>query len=556
MSGNKNFWNGDSLESSTEHSHATDPNNAQEVHQKHFDYRWFLAGIAVLAALGLTVGLNLSYDKTGTDKISSTINTDNGDLKINWERYATYDVNLSETGSYTITKSGTYNVTGSLTDGLISVNASTSEVRLILNEVTIKNSAGPAIACYEAEDLVIELVGDNTLEDGTKYADSYDEDVTGAIYSKSDLTFQGNGTLSLTANYQDGIVGKDDIKFNSGTYKITAADDGIRGKDSVYIVNGDFIINSQADAIKSTNETDTGKGFVLVENGNFNIESGAKGIKSINSILIYDGKYNIKSTDDAVHSNNYIGIIGGEFEIASSDDGIHADRELIIDGGKVTISKSYEGLEAQAITINGGDISVTASDDGLNAGGGADSSANNRPGANTFDANYDCVLTVNGGNLYVNTSGDGLDSNGYVYINGGSVIVDGPTNNGNGALDSGVAIVQNGGTVLAIGASGMAETLGSTSSVYNASIYLSSSYQAGTKIEIKDSSGNTILAHTSAKSFNHIAVGTTDFSQGEEYTIYLNGTKYTTFTISDITTVVGNSSQNFNNAASNMMRRS
>ena len=199
---------------------------------------------------------------------------------------------------------------------------------------------------------------------------------------------------------------------------------------------------------------------------------------------------------------------------------------------------------------------MTASDDGLNAGGGADSSANNRPGANTFDANYDCVLTVNGGNLYVNTSGDGLDSNGYVYINGGSVIVDGPTNNGNGALDSGVAIVQNGGTILAIGASGMAETLGSASSVYNASIYLSSSYQAGTKIEIKDSSGNTILAHTSAKSFNHIAVGTTDFSQGEEYTIYLNGTKYTTFTISDITTVVGNSSQNFNNAAGNMMRRS
>ena len=553
MSENKNFWNGEKTQ--PELGGPVTEDDSHSNNQKHFDYRWFLAGIAVLAALGLTVGLNLNYDKTGTDKISGTINTDNGDLKINWERYATYDVNLSETGSYTITKSGTYNVTGSLTDGLISVSASTSEVRLILNGVTIKNSAGPAIACYEAEDLVIELVGENTLEDGTKYADSYDEDVAGAIYSKSDLTFQGNGTLSLTANYQDGIVSKDDLKFNSGTYKITAADDGIRGKDSVYIVNGDFNIISKADAIKSTNETDTGKGFVLIENGTLNIESGAKGVKSINSILIYDGEYNIKSTDDAIHSNNYIGIIGGEFEITSGDDGIHADRELVIDGGKVTISKSYEGLEAQAIAINGGDISVTASDDGLNAGGGADSSANNRPGANTFDANYDCVLTVNGGNLYVNASGDGLDSNGYVYINGGSVIVDGPTNNGNGALDAGVAIVQNGGTILAIGSSGMAETLGSTSSVYNASIYLSSSYQAGTKIEIKDSSGKTILAHTSAKSFNHIAVGTTDFSQGEEYTVYLNGTKNTTFTISDITTVVGNSNQNFNNAASNMMRR-
>ncbi|MBQ9017932.1 carbohydrate-binding domain-containing protein [Candidatus Saccharibacteria bacterium] len=519
-------------------------------------YQFVALGAAGIALVATGVVLNLNHAPTGSGKITGTITTDNGDLKINWDRYPTYEVNLNEHYSYTITASGTYHLTGSLTSGAIIINASSDNVvKLVLDNVTIKNPNGPAIACYNADDLVIELVGDNTIEDASKYDASYDEDVQGAIYSKSDLTFQGNGTLSLTAHYQDGIVSKDDLKFNSGTYNITAADDAIRGKDSVYIVGGTYNLTATADAIKSTNETDGNKGFVLIEDGNFTIKSGAKGIKSINSTLIYDGSFVITSTDDSIHSNNYVGIAGGNFTLTSSDDGVHADRELIIDGGKINIKKSYEGLEAQAITINAGEISIVASDDGINAGGGADSSAMNRPGAGAFDANTSCVLIIAGGNIYVNASGDGIDSNGYIYFNGGTVTVDGPTNNGNGALDTGVSIQQNGGTVIAIGASGMAETLGSTSGVYNASIYFTSVQAAGTTIEIKNSAGNTIIEHTSAKTFNHMAVGTPDFKSGETYTVYVNGEQYQSFTISAITTTVGNSNQNYNNMMQNGGRR-
>lgn len=534
---------------SAEESSAKIAEVTAEKPEKKFDYRWFLAGVAVLATVGIAVGLNQMNEKSDVEVVEGTIKTDNGDTKINWDRLATYDLNLdSESSSVTITGAGTYNITGSLKDGAIIINASKDDaVRLILNNVTIKNSSGPAIACYSADDLVIELVGENTLEDGASYSSDYDEDVLGAIYSKDDLSFTGSGILNLTANYQDGIIGKDDLKFNSGTYNITAADDGIRGKDSVYIVDGDFTISAKGDGIKSTNETDSGKGFVLIEKGTFSIAAVAKGIKAVNSILIYDGTFAIKSTDDSIHSNNYIGIIGGTYVISSGDDGIHADRRLIIDSGTVDIKKSYEGLEAQAITINGGDISVVASDDGLNAGGGADSSSTGRPGANAFDSDENCVLTINGGSLYVNASGDGIDSNGYIYFNGGNVVVDGPTSNGDGALDSGIEIIMNGGTVVAVGASGMAETLGSSSSVYNASIYFSSTLSAGTKVEIKNSAGETIISHTSAKTFSHMAVGTSEFKNGETYTVYVNGSSYTSFTISSIVTTVGNSGQNFNN---------
>ena len=556
----QNFWNGNST-SKNHVSHSKNHDSAKNTKitevekssknrvndsQKHNYGIWYCfaaIGLVLLLAAAIIINNNLGSEITAS-QVSGSLDIDNGDTKINWDRYDTFDVALSET--FTITMSGTYHLTGTLNDGAIIINASGAKVRLILDNATIKNSSGPAILCYSADDLVIELVGDNYIEDGKTYSSNYEEEVTGAIYSKDDLSFTGDGSLTVVANYQDGIVGKDDVKFNSGSYVVTAADDGIRGTDSVYVVSGDFDITATGDGIKSTNETTVGKGFVLIENGNFSLNTTAKGIKATNSILIYDGQYDIISRDDSIHSNSYIGIEGGVFSIASGDDGIHADKTLIIDGGEIVISKSYEGVEAQAITINGGDISITSSDDGMNAGGGADASATNRPGAGTFDSDTNCILSINGGNIYVNASGDGIDSNGYLYFNGGTVIVDGPTTNGNGALDSGVGIVQSGGTVLAIGSSGMAVTLGNTSTVYNASIYLSASQSAGTQIEIKNSAGDTIVSHTSAKTFNHISVGTPEFQNGETYTLYLNGAEYTTFTISDVTTTVGNTAQNFN----------
>lgn len=511
----------------------------------HTNFKWFLSFVAIILIVAGAVFINNNYSKENSDKIEGTISTDNGDLKINWERYPTYSIELSE--SLNINNSGTYHLTGSLDNGSIVINSGQEGVvKIILDNATIKNSNGPAISCLSADDLVIEITGNNAIEDGPTYSADLNEDITGAIYSKADLTFQGDGNLTILANYQDGIVSKDDLKFSSGTYNITAADDAIRGKDSVYIVGGDFIIDAKADAIKSTNETDIGKGFVLIESGSFNISAKAKGIKAINSILIYDGDFIIDSTDDAIHSNNYVGIVDGNISITSKDDGIHADRELIVEDGTINIKQSYEGIEAQAITINGGDTSILASDDGLNAGGGADSSANNRVGAGAFDADADCVISINNGNLYINAAGDGIDSNGYLYFNGGSVVVDGPTNNGNGALDAGAGIMMNGGKVIAVGASGMAESLGSSSAIYNISVYLSSSQSANTKIKIKDEDGNTIMNHTSAKTFNHMSVGTEEFQYGETYTIYINDELYQSFTISDITTTIGNSNTNQN----------
>ena len=463
--------------------------------KRKLDKSWWVLLVAVMIAVFTAIIINLTSSNTDPGDVSGYLDIDNGDQKVNWSRYTTTDIEL--TSSVTISESGVYHITGTLTDGSITIDVGDrGEVKLILDSVSITNSSGPAISCTSGDDLVIELVGDSTLADSSTYSADLDQDIASTIYSKSDLTFEGDGTLHVTASYQDAIVSKDDLKFTSGTYDITATDDGVRGKDSVYIVGGTFNITAQQDAIKSTNSTDAGKGFVLIE--------------------------------------------GGDIAISAGDDAVHAETLLTIQDGSLDITTSYEGLEAPKIVINGGNISVVALDDGINAGGNSDATTTRDPMA----ADTSCELSINGGTVYVNAGGDGIDSNGYVYFTGGSTIVDGPTNNGNSSLDSGAGIVMTGGEVVAVGSSGMAETLGTSSSIYSISIYFSTTQAAGTQLSITDSAGNTIISHTSAKTFSHAAIGTEKFSLGDTYTIYINGTKYQSFLIQDTVTTVGNPNSN------------
>lgn len=465
---------------------------------KRIDPRIVMLALLLFSVIGIGIYLGFQRANDQTVDVGNNTTVDDGDEKIDWERLQTYDIELSE--PLTITRSGTYHLTGNLTDGLVTIDAGTNDVRLLLDNVSISNSTGPAVACFSADTLAIELVGENTLSDGKSYNSSYDVDVNGAIYSKVDTVFQGSGTLKLTANYQDAIVGKDDIKIKSGDYIINSADDAIRGKDSVYILGGNFEIHSNADGIKTTNETDLDKGFVLIK--------------------------------------------GGNIEISAGDDGIKASRELRIDAGTINISKSFEGIEGNVVVINGGDIRISSNDDGVNAGNSS----------STAKVDTSCVLSINGGNLYVNSSGDGVDSNGYIYFNGGTVIIDGPTNNGNGPLDSGAGITMNGGKVIAVGSNGMPETLGNTSSVNNISVFFQQRNSAGVSIEIKNSVGDTLLSHVAAKSFSYLAAGSSEFELGEAYTIYLDGEEYQQFVISGITTTIGNNNNIFNNG-NNASRR-
>ena len=532
-------------------------------------------------------------DSNTLENINMEIDTDDGDEDIVWSDYEKREIVLDK--SLTITEGGIYNLSGTIENGFIKVNTS-DDVKLVLKNVNITNNNGPAIYIESANNTLIYLEegSTNTLIDGVSYT-SFEEDVNGTIYSKDDLVFDGTGTLKIKANYEDGIVSKDDLKIINGNFSIDSKDDGIRGKDSVYIIDGSFNIVSGGDAIKSSNDTDEQKGFVKIENGNFNIESTLDGIQAETKMLIQNGKFNIITgggsvnsstsnswgdwrkepmnyqdtsnvtesakgikagdnlvieggefifdiSDDSIHSNNYVGIKNGNLTISSGDDGIHADTELIIDGGNINIEKSYEGIESAKITINGGNINLVSSDDGINVAGGNDaSSLGGRPGQNNFNNNSNNILTINSGNIYVNASGDGIDVNGSGYVNGGSIVVDGPSDSGNGALDYDGEFVVNGGSLLAGGSSGMSQGVSNNSKQYNVSIFFSSNLSSNTKVIIVDSKGNEVISYTGSKSFSSLIISSDKFVKGQTYIIKVNDSEYDRFTISNITTTIGNS---------------
>ncbi len=268
-------------------------------------------------------------------------------------------------------------------------------------------------------------------------------------------------------------------------------------------------------------------------NAESSTNSGAgstKGIKSGGDLTVSGGTVTVNSVDDCIHSDSSINITGGILNLTSSDDGVHAEQNLTVSGGEITVSDSYEGLEGTYIYIDGGTVDVTAADDGINAAGGSFG----RPGAADTGASSLPLLKISGGTLYVNAGGDGLDSNGDLIIDGGTVIVDGPQNNGNGALDSGSenggSILCNGGTVIAIGASGMAESFESGSAQCSFKKNYFAMLQAGTNIAITDDSGKILFEHTAAKSFNSVVFSCPELTAGGTYTITV-GTQSDTVTV-------------------------
>lgn len=256
--------------------------------------------------------------------------------------------------------------------------------------------------------------------------------------------------------------------------------------------------------------------------------ASTKGIKADGRLYINGGTFTINSADDSVHSNSAVTINDGTYTLTTGDDGVHSGEAVEINGGTITISESYEGLEGLTVTINDGDIDITSSDDGINAAGGTEEMGFGRMGNDsTEDTSTDEMwMEINGGYIHVLAGGDGIDSNGDITVNGGEVYIDGPSDNGNSAIDYGdrSACYVNGGTVVAIGSSGMAEYISDDSDQQVMLVKLDSQKEAG-EVTLTDSDGNEIITYTALKSYDCVIISTKDLEAGQTYTLTTSGTQ-------------------------------
>ncbi len=458
-------------------------------------------------------------------------------------------------------------------DAPLFIENSPKETVIILNDGTVNSFSDTSreiptdetdyatAAIYSKDDLQIEGAGELI--------------VTGnfgkGVFSKNDIDIRG-GVISITA-VDDGIRGKDSVEAENCTLNITSGGDGIRTSEELEADKGDITVNSGNINITSSLDGIQATGNVYLNGGSISVTSAGgttgdysyqaqgwgspfpgggrggflfaqggtpdgslaeeessdtpstKGIKAGKSITVSAGVLTLNCLDDCIHAP-YVTVNDGTVTASSDDDGIHADENVTVNGGYIDIKTSYEGVEGRTVNINGGTLVAKSADDGFNAASSsvstyADITQTAMGGfGGMMDYDSSCMITVTDGYVLVDASGDGIDSNGSVELKGGTMIVFGPTNAGNGALDYGGSFVVNGGTLLATGALGMAQSVtGNGVDVLNFNI----SGNGNTLYAIADSQSGCAIAFTAPKQFENVIFASDVLDSGKSYSVYQNG---------------------------------
>jgi hypothetical protein len=529
--------------------------------------------------------ISAEYDADDLD--SSASRSDKSYIKLEGDSITFEGSGATVNGSIiTITSAGVYSISGTLDDGQIMVDTEDQEkVVLVLDGADVACSTNAPIYVVNAEKTVIALADgtENYVTDGASYVfEETEDEPNAAVFSKDDLTINGDGLLTVNANYNNGITSKDDLKVTGGSITVNAVNDGIKGRDSIAIKGGIIVVNAGGDGLQANNDESSEEGTIVIKGGTLDITAGldgiqaetsllvsggdltitsgggsansstdgggiwggrrmegnpnkptesAKGLKAGVDITITAGTIKIDSSDDSINTNDSITINGGDILLGSGDDGMHADSTLEINGGSISITKSYEGIESAVITINDGNIHIFASDDGINAAGGVDgSSMNGRPGQNRFGMSGDCYLYVTGGYVFIDAYGDGIDVNGTIEMTDGFVIVNGPTNNGNGPLDYLGTFNMDGGFLLAVGSSGMAQAPSMSSTQYSVMHNFASPEAAGTMVHIETESGQDVLTFVPTKEYQSVLLSSPELENGTSYAVYSGGSSTGTVT--------------------------
>lgn len=478
-------------------------------------------------------------------------------------------VSISD-NTITITDEGTYLLTGSLSDGQVIVDADDKKVQLVLDSVDINCDTSAALYVKAADKVFVTLASDseNTLNNTNDFVAIDDNNIDAVIFSKDDLTLNGSGTLTVTAKYGHGIVSKDDLVITSGTYQITAAKHALSGQDSVRIADGILTLNAGTDGIHSENTDDDTKGFIYIANGDISITADSDGFDAEETLQVDGGNIEVAAGDDGLHADgdliitdgtinvtkSYEGLEGmtvtvedGDISVVSSDDGINAagdgtSEESSQSGTPPEKPDGSDSTEDRPEPPSGFDKNDNSSansnsdsnsdskpadlpdgNGGPGGGNGAPGGGNGGPGGGMEEATDYNLIQISGGKIYINANGDGIDSNGNLTVTGGEIYVDGPTSGGDGALDcSGTALI-SGGTVIAVGSSGMAENFDSSSAQGSMITTVSDSMITG-DITLTDSEGNTIVSYSPSKEYSSVAISCADLKEGETYTLVAGDT--------------------------------
>ncbi|MBP3880638.1 MAG: carbohydrate-binding domain-containing protein [Lachnospiraceae bacterium] len=378
-----------------------------------------------------------------------------------------------------------------------------------------------------------------------------------------------SGTLDITAS-GDGVHTTGDITVAGGEINISAGDDGIHSDASVFVQSGTVLISDCYEGIEAL-IIDVSGGDISIncEDDGFNANGGSGDMfggggqmgGGRNDGTFGHGGMNGSGTDDGTTGEmptppdmSGEGMSG---EMPTPPDmggeGMSGEMPTPPDMGGEGMSGEMptppdmgtEGMSGEMPTPP--DMSGESMSSGMPADPETDTaSGSTQSSADTEDV--ETYISISGGNIrIVNEVGqdaDGLDSNGDIKISGGTIYISLLGTGSNCAVDyasgsGGVAEI-TGGTIIACGASSMAESFDSTSTQASILYNTSSIVEAGTTLTVTDADGNVLLSWEVPCSFSSALISCPEMKVGGTYTISTGQTSEE-ITLEDVSTTYGDS---------------
>ena len=299
-----------------------------------------------------------------TEVVTGTMTNSAASLEADYDN-ATYITVTDDDSQVVIKSSGTYVVTGSSSDGNITVKKGTTGVVLVLQDLDLTSATGATVSVNKEAEVKIIISGTVTLTDNENPEDenSADADVADAFdgaalkaKANSQVYVTGDGTLVIHGNAKNGIKAGDDssLIFDGVTVSIDAVNDGINGNYDVTLLSGNFTIAAgddaiHADHILSIGSLDGTGPTIRVTESNEGLEGTV--------VNVYGGDVSIVSADDAINAANgdglYEGVLdysfnmmGGRVVINSRGDGVDSNGNVNLIGGSMEIRSASQGGEA------------------------------------------------------------------------------------------------------------------------------------------------------------------------------------------------------------------
>ncbi len=354
--------------------------------------------------------------------------------------------------SATITDEGVYVLSGTLSDGMIIVNADKQDkVQLVLSNAHITSQTCAPIYILQADKVFLTLAegSENTLHNGGSFQAIDENNVDGVVFSKEDLTVNGSGALSVQSPAGHGIVSKDALTITGGQIQIESASHGVVGKDTVCITGGSFQITAGKDGIHAENGDDTALGFVYIRDGSFAIRAQGDGISAGSFLQLDGGSYDILtgggSENGAQHISDSWGGFGGGMggpgamgggrpgdmggrsggessagsvvaetsEDSTSMKGIKSGGAMVLNGGSYKLDCADDAIHSNAsVTVTDGIFTIATGDDGFHADGALLISGGTIEITESYEGLEGASISLSGGNIKIVSSDDGLNAAG------------------------------------------------------------------------------------------------------------------------------------------------